>query len=251
MPPRRQTVQDDKAKTPLRSPRKESQTLDAVAGPLQDVSLIQRARLAPDTLAPGDVVRLQRTMGNHALANLLERAPAASIIRSQAAAEPVQRKKDEQARGEKHRRVAKSREVVDQLSGNIQDDLNKHIYDAKPFGKAIDQNDPQGLHAYKNDALPKDVEVVGTKGSTGKVHEITWKYKNKQKTKASTMFPTWMPPEHVNTLIALKYPEDTKVVKEKVKLVELAIAKEKVIEHISHGQKIELGKSGDTVYPVM
>ncbi len=92
---------------------------------------------------------------------------------------------------------------------------------------------------------------TSTTGSPGRVHEITWKYINKQQTKSSTMFPKWMPPEHVNTLIALKYPEDTKVVKEKVKLVDLAIAKEKVIEHISHGQSIDIGKSGETVYPVM
>ena len=91
---------------------------------------------------------------------------------------------------------------------------------------------------------------VSTKGSKGQVHQLTWKHEKGEKPKSSTMFPDWMPPDHVKTLIALKFSDDTsKVVKEKIDFKKLAISSESIKTYISHGQDINIEKKGDTVYP--
>jgi hypothetical protein len=204
-------------------------------------SLVQRGLDAPGTLVPGDLVQLQRTVGNQAVTHMLNPARPAA----------VQRKKDQEARGEKQQRVTLSRRVINQLKDKLRTDLSDHVYKGKPFKKAVDKDDPQGLHAYTNGALANDMEAVGTHGSTGRVHSLTWKYRNKQATKDSTMFPKWMPGAHINTLIALNYADDTDVVKEVIELADLPTSKAEVLKHISHGQTIKLGKSGETVYPEM
>ncbi|WP_424103106.1 hypothetical protein [Moorena producens] len=58
------------------------------------------------------------------------------------------------------------------------------------------------------------------------------------------MFPQWMPPTHVRTLIALRFPGTRK---EQVE--DNLIFKQATETYIQKGLNINLKKSGDTVYP--
>lgn len=245
MSSRKRAHRDDKTLLKRRSTRQEARIGGQSMPPqAQQSTLVQRARQDPGSLSTNDVLQLQRLVGNQAVMRQLGRSasrPAAAI----------QRVKGVEERGIKHRRIIKSKELIKILSPKLKDDLSKHIFEAEPFNKAKDLKNPQGLHAYLTGGkLPNDVEEAGVEGSKGQVHKLTWKHKGEAKTKSSTMFPSWMPPDHVKTLIVLGYPDDTSmVVKEKIDLVNLDISKQDIKTYISHGQDIKLGKSGETVYP--
>lgn len=204
----------------------------------------QRASAKPASLTAADVLALQRTIGNRATANLLTPAPQSH---PQPQEPPIQRKKDEAERGKKHRRMAHARKTIGLLGNNLKSNLDKHIFEALPAdGSALDESDPVGLHAYNNGKLPKNIVRDNIEGTENQVHSITWHWKDKKdKTKWSTMFPIWMPVQHVRTLIALDFPamranavDDTELSKEDTKA------------YIQRGHKFGIAKSGDTVYPV-
>jgi hypothetical protein len=204
-------------------------------------ALVQRTSLNPGSHSAKDILQLQRLVGNQAVLRQLGRRTAPA----------VQRAKGVEERATKHHRIAKAKENIKALSPKIKDDLADHLFDAKPFSKPVDAKDPQGLHAYKSGGtLPSFVEEVSIKGSKGRVHTLTWKNRQGTKTKSSTMFPDWMPPDHVKTLVVLAYPQDSKVVNEKIEFAKLGISKDDIKTHISHGQDIDIGKSGETVYPL-
>ncbi len=210
--------------------------------------LAERGRLA------GTLASIRAGLGNQALQRALaDDGPGGPLVDGASVAAPaLQRVKTPEERAKKQRRVAGAQVVIGELKDKLKGGLKSHIFDATPVGGgAPDKNDPTGLHAYKNGKLPDFVSVQATEGSTSKVHQITWKHKQGSGTKASTMFPSWMPADHVATLIALRFPEDTGVVSEKIELTELAVPKEDVKTYIQHGMDITIAKSGDTVYPTM
>jgi hypothetical protein len=243
MPASRKHHRDEKGLLKRRSTRPKAQHDGQLASHSRQNALVQLTRQGASIHSANDILQLQRLVGNRAVTRQLGRATAgASMV--------VQRAKGVEERGVKHQRIAKAKEAIPTLSGKLKDELVDHVFDAKPFGKNVKLEDPQGLHAYKSGGnLPGDIEEVSTKGSKGQVHLLTWKYKKGNKSKSSTMFPDWMPPDHVKTLIALKFPQDGKVVKDKIDLVKLGISPEGVKTYISHGQDINIDKSGDTVYP--
>ncbi len=184
------------------------------------------------------LLALQRTVGNHAIQRLLT--------------ETVQREKNNQQRAEKQRRVATSRAAIDVLKTKVKTSVKDHVFDCTPLnGGDVNPQDPKGLHAYDDGNLPNFVNVVGTTGSTGRVHSITWRHNQGATNKASTMFPIWMPADHVLALLALGFNQDTVVVTEKLDMAKLGISASSVKQHIQRGQDIKLGKSGETIYPVM
>jgi len=242
--PTRKHHHDDKGLLKRRSRRPKAQHDGQFAPKTRQNALVQRARQGAGPHSATDILQLQRLVGNRAVTRQLGLATAG-------ASTTVQRAKSAKERSIKHQRIAKAKEAIPILSAKVKDELVDHVFDAKPFGKKVDPKDPQGLHAYKGGGnLPSFVEEVSTKGSKGQVHQLTWKHEKGEKQKSSTMFPDWMPPDHVKTLIALKFSDDTsKVVKEKIDFKKLAINSESVKTYISHGQDINIEKKGDTVYP--
>ncbi len=210
-------------------------------------------------------VRLQRTIGNRAIGHLLNSSTAPTVQRklpdwgtavapTQSAAplrdtffrssdQVVQRVKSEKERGDKHQRVQMAQKAIPLLQSKVDGKLKDHLFDAKPITGEIKKDKPTGLHAYKNGGLPKGIEVVETQGSTGKVHGIKWRWQGSTSEKKSTMFPDWMPAEHVNALLALN---ESSVVGE---MAEKGISATAVRTYIQHGQKITIKGSGDTTYP--
>lgn len=241
MPSRSRKHHDDKGLLKPRTARRKAQSDGQFAPHARQNALIQRARQDPGAHAANDILQLQRLIGNQAVLRRLGHETAT----------PIQRRKTLEERATKHQRVAKSKEAIKLLSPKVKDELVDHLFDAKPFGKAVDAKDPQGLHAYKSGgSLPGFVKEVSTKGSKGQVHQLNWKHEKGTKVKSSTMFPSWMPPDHVKTLIALDYSDDTgNVVKEKIDTRKLSINKDDVKTYISHGQKINIEKRGETVFP--
>lgn len=222
-------------------------------------------RLAP-AVGAERLVALQHAVGNQAIQRLLDRsattddrgAEAVESAASDSGTATIQRKKTPEERAEKHRRIAKSSDAITTLDGKLDAGFRGHLFDAKPVsGGAPDPKSPTGLHAYRGGGLPGFVQVTATQGSVGQVHGITWQDRNWKPakptdtapTKASTMFPSWMPESHVAALIALKYPGDTKILSEKVDLLTLGVGPEEIQTHILHGQSIKLTKKGETVYP--
>ncbi|GAA6614515.1 hypothetical protein [Scytonema sp. NUACC26] len=161
-------------------------------------------------------------------------------------AQPLQRSQPAGLREEKQQRVARAKQTIKLLGNNITPSLNKHIFDALPTsGGQANPEEPSGLHAYNNQELPRGIEIEATEGSNNKVHTLTWRWKTGRKLKESTMFPKWMPKEHVNTLIALKFPETRQTEVQQDRLYPEAAR-----TYIQRGLKIKLARAGDTVYPV-
>lgn len=111
-------------------------------------------------------------------------------------------------------------------------------------GGQPDHKAPTGLHAYTNGALPTGIVQVGIQGSATTVHQLSWRWNDSTQTKGSTMFPNWMPPEHVRTLIALKYPDTCANAVEPSHLFPTDAR-----TYIQHGHEVKLTQKGDTVYP--
>lgn len=167
---------------------------------------------------------------------------------------PLQLKKTEEERGEKHKRVAKSKEAIGLLKGSLKANLVAHVFKAKKAnGGEPDHDDPSGLHAYTGGSLPAGISGEVIAGSAGQVHRLRWNWNDSETTKESTMFPVWMPADHAKSLIALRYLNNEEVVVSPPdpSLGDRGISTEDVKTYIQHGQDINIGKSGDTVYPVM
>ncbi|MGI8730098.1 MAG: hypothetical protein ACR2LK_08945 [Solirubrobacteraceae bacterium] len=155
----------------------------------------------------------------------------------------LQRAKSGEQRSTKHRSIHKALRTIGLLGKNIKAGLDRHVFDALPVSKALDKADPTGLHAYRGGRLPAGVTGVVT-GNPNKVHTLTWHWGGKAQTKQSTMFPTWMPEDHVRTLIALDY------VGERANAVPATdIDSSAARTYITRGARISLSKAGDTVYP--
>lgn len=159
----------------------------------------------------------------------------------------IQTVKNEQKRGDKHRRGARAQKTIALLSNNIKANLDGHIFNALPVSGGLpNPASPVGLHAYTNGGLPNGIQQVSIQGSATKVHNLMWRWSNGTATKSSTMFPNWMPPSHVRTLIALDFP-DTR--QQDVAANLLFPTDTKV--RINRGHQINLHKAGDTVYPTL
>lgn len=158
----------------------------------------------------------------------------------------VQRKKDEDERGDGQRRRQRATGTIGKLGTNLKPGLHNHIFNAKPVGGGeLDSAHPSGLHAYTDGALPGTVVAVARRGSAGGIHTLTWRAADGEVNKASTMFPKWMSAPHVTTMIALKYPDVRQ------EAVEGPLYAEDTKTYIQRGQDIysRITKSGDTVYP--
>lgn len=122
----------------------------------------------------------------------------------------LQRLKSEQERGAKARLRTKAKETVALLGDNLKQHVDDHMFEGVPLDASpIDRSSPKGLHAYTDERLPGGVVVASRTGSVNAIHEITWHWAGQDAgtAKMSTMFPRWMPPRDVRTLIALKYPD--------------------------------------------
>ena len=264
MPLRLRVRRADEA--PGQKPVTSSETLrsESVARPAHGAAVVRQAQREPSALTPSAVLQLQRIIGNHAVSQVIattatrrlaedgERAarPLPSndeTVQRESDAALVQRAKTEEQRSEKHRRVARAKQTIQLLGNNLKPNLDGHLFNARPAnGGEPDPDAPTGLHAYTNQALPDGIHQVGIRGSENSVHQLTWRWEDSTQTKVSTMFPRWMPPQHVRTLIALRYP-DTRA----NNIGQNAIYPDYTRTYILHGLEIQLAKSGDTVYPVM
>ncbi|ACK70171.1 hypothetical protein PCC7424_1736 [Gloeothece citriformis PCC 7424] len=158
----------------------------------------------------------------------------------------VQLVKTEKDRSDKQKRVANAKKTINLLGNNMKNNLDNHLFNAKPSdGGAINQNAPVGLHAYTDGRLPNGVVNLATVGSLNKVHTLTWRWQNSVNQKNSTMFPQWMPPAHVRTLITLQYADTRDQTIEAGEQLYPADTK----TYIQRGLNINLHKAGDTVYP--
>jgi hypothetical protein len=166
--------------------------------------------------------------------------------RAAAPAAPLLLRKTADEQSAKQRRVANARATIALLGANIKDGLDRHVFDAMPVAGALVKSAPTGLHAYKDKKLPTG--VTGTvSGNENKVHTLTWHWNGfAGDEKDSTMFPKWMASEHVRTLIALKYREERKTA-----VPDTALSPTDAKTYITRGTRVELDKSGDTVYPVL
>ena len=152
----------------------------------------------------------------------------------------VQYKKSEFERGQKHKRVNCAISLIKKYAEKFDQNLQTHIF----IGE-ITNNTPKGLHAYTNNGLSSKALLCRTIGNENRVHKIFWKWKSNQDSveKESTMFPKWMPENHVKMLIATHYP---KVVgQDKIDNTE------SLKTYISHGLTINIAKRGNTIYPTM
>ncbi len=120
------------------------------------------------------------------------------------------REKTLEARGETQRIRAHGRRTVGLLGNNLKKVCDDHLFLGEPIKGAKVEASPEGIHAYTSTgALPARVVQVDQWGSKSKVHQIRWHWQGQAATTAkwSTMFPSWMPPTHVRTLIQLSYPD--------------------------------------------
>jgi hypothetical protein len=190
--------------------------------------------------APGLTSPVQRAEFGHRFDRIevAARAPVAPV---------VQFAKSAEERSAKQTRVAQAQKTIDLLGDNLKANLDGHLFNALPAGGGeADHDDPGGLHAYTNEKLPGGIKDVAVTGAATKVHTLTWRWSDSTNTKDSTMFPNWMPPRHVRTLIALAYP-DKRAEEIEDKLLSPKAAK----TYIQRGMDITLKKAGDTVYPTL
>jgi hypothetical protein len=123
----------------------------------------------------------------------------------------VLQRKTEAARGRQQSDKAHATRTIALLRNNLKKACDDHLFLGVPLDPVgpIDPADPVGVHAYTaNGTLPAGVQQVDRRGAKGKVHQIDWHWNGQpaDTAKPSTMFPCWMPPDHVRTLIQLTYP---------------------------------------------
>jgi hypothetical protein len=219
----------------------------------QAAPVVQSAALGRGPLTAGGVMRLQRAVGNRAVGRLL-----GGQLQSQSASAPlIQRVKTEKERGDKHKRIANANATIEFLRDEgdkklLKTSLDKHVFEARPVnGGEPDKDHPSGLHAYSDTegGLHGGITGAVTKGSNTKVHELEWHWPGKAATKKSTMFPKWMPKDHVRALIALKFAATR--AKALTEEEEGELSKADTRTYIQRGLDITIEKSGDTVYPVL
>ncbi|MFI0898368.1 hypothetical protein [Streptomyces sp. NPDC020983] len=182
-------------------------------------------------------------------------------VGNQVVARMVQRAKTDADRAGHQRRITMGRTAVGQLAGLVKRQLKDHIFNGTPMTGNVDKQRPQGLHAYTNGRLPRGIVATETVGNENKVHVLKWRYASQQTNpKASTMFPRWMGTDEVSALIALEYP-DTMTQQLDVGALPVntgpnvaggetrPITRSDIETHILRGARVNLAKSGDTVYP--
>lgn len=142
-------------------------------------------------------------------------ATIAPAVRDDALGQLLQRsvlaRKSEAERGREQRDKAHGRRTIALLRNNLKQACDDHLFlgvPLEPVGPIV-PSDPKGVHAYTSaGTLPAGVRQIDRRGAKGKVHQIDWHWAGQAPTtaKPSTMFPCWMPPDHVRTLIQLTYP---------------------------------------------
>lgn len=152
----------------------------------------------------------------------------------------MQYKKNENERTEKIKRVQHAKNMINKYANQFDENLRKHIFVGEKNNGTL-----TGLHAYVNQALGGNVINVSTEGNVNKVHKITWRWAddNNNNTKQSTMFPKWMPENHVKMLIAIQFPS---VIGE-----QSVPYSDELRTYISHGLNINIEKRGNTCYPTL
>jgi hypothetical protein len=124
----------------------------------------------------------------------------------------VLQRRTEAERGRAQSDKAHATRTIALLRNNLKKACDDHLFLGVPLDPVgpIDPADPVGVHAYTAaGALPHGVQQIDRRGAKGKVHQIDWHWAGQAAAtaKPSTMFPCWMPPDHVRTLIQLKYPD--------------------------------------------
>ncbi|MDP1850314.1 MAG: hypothetical protein Q8K79_21175 [Solirubrobacteraceae bacterium] len=123
----------------------------------------------------------------------------------------VLHRRTEAERGRRQSDKAHATRTIALLRNNLKKACDDHLFLGVPLDPVgpIDPADPVGIHAYTAaGALPPGVQQIDRRGAKGKVHQIDWHWAGQAAAtaKPSTMFPCWMPPDHVRTLIQLTYP---------------------------------------------
>ncbi len=125
-------------------------------------------------------------------------------------ARSVLHRRTEAERGRAQSDKAHATRTIALLRNNLKRACDDHLFLGVPLDPVgpIVPADPVGVHAYTTGALPAGVRQVDRRGAKGKVHQIDWHWNGQAAAtaKPSTMFPCWMPPDHVRTLIQLTYP---------------------------------------------
>jgi hypothetical protein len=155
----------------------------------------------------------------------------------------VQMAKSAEERSDKQQRVARAKNTIAAVAPNFDADMAGHLFDGAPAdGGDVDEDEPGGLHCYKNGALPGGINSRHVSGSKNGIHTINWDW-NGSNPKNSTMFPSWLSEENAKTLIGLRYPD----------LVNGGLPDpaypEATRTYITRGMAIAFSKHGDTVYP--
>jgi hypothetical protein len=153
----------------------------------------------------------------------------------------MQRRKNDDERASKARRVDHAKKNIQIVSG-LTFASEDHVFQGEedPLGRLT------GLHAYIDKQLPNGVNLLPESKPKNVVHDIEWYKTDVTKKKRSTMFPCDMPKNHVKTLIALKWPQEFGLVEGALKFPE------DTREYIKHGRSFDVRKVGDvnpTFYP--
>jgi hypothetical protein len=151
---------------------------------------------------------------------------------------------------EAQRRAAHATQTINALSAGFNAAKAGHLFDGIPMaGGAPGSAPPQGLHGYRNGALPGNITETNIVGNRNKKHQITWRWTNpvgaaNNGTKDSTMFPAFITESRLKTLIALAHPGWAGVA------IPVPSYPQETREYIMLGaQPIPFNTHGDTVYP--
>jgi len=123
----------------------------------------------------------------------------------------VLQRKTEAERGRQQSDRTHALRTIALLRTNLKKACDDHLFlgvPLEPVGPIVPA-DPVGIHAYTaTGALPPGVQQIDRRGAKGKVHQIDWHWAGQAAAtaKPSTMFPCWMTPDHVRTLVQLTYP---------------------------------------------
>jgi hypothetical protein len=125
-----QIHRNDKGNAQPRTPGRSVRSIDGVAGPqIHPVTILQRAQLDPGSLTAGDMLRLQRTIGNRAVGQLMKSMnPVQAQPEKEEDEEPVQMKPNNTGMPD-HLKAG-----VESLSGISMDDVRVHYNSDKPMG---------------------------------------------------------------------------------------------------------------------
>jgi len=124
----------------------------------------------------------------------------------------LQRFTDEATRRRAQSDKALGLRTIALLRNNVNKAVSDHLFlgvPLEPVGPIVPSK-PKGMHAYTAAGrLPAGVVQTDRRGARGVVHQIDWHWNGQAATtaKPSTMFPCWMAPDHVRTLIQLSYPD--------------------------------------------